>query len=133
MQQRPDFQLATATRAWTAGRTGLALGAHRRIEPQPSGALVSGRLARQGTVVMLRQTCLRGAGSGVTAAQLGALADQGSDRWALAAARVLGLQPNRSWHCLMVSLSHRPADVQASAAAATLWPRLLKALAPLAS
>jgi len=133
VQRRPDFQLAMATRPWTPGRTGLALGPQRRLRQGPAGPWASGRLQLNRQAVVLQQTCLLPAGSGVTAPQLGALADRGSDRLPLQAARVLGLQPNRSWHCLMVSLSHRAADPQASAAAAALWPRLLRVLAPLAS
>lgn len=133
VQRRPDFQLAMATRAWTPGRAGLALDPQRRLVQEHGSAWASGRLRLQGQPLVTQQTCLLPVGSGVTARQLGALADRGSDRLPLLLARLLGLQPNRSWHCLMISLSHRAADPQASAAAAALWPRLLKALAPLAS
>ena len=77
---------------------------------------------------VVRQACLLGTGAGVTAAQLSALAEQ-RDRQPLAAlARVLGLQPNRSWSCLLVRLhSDRTSDT----VAASLWPRLPAALAPL--
>lgn len=109
VRRRPDFQLAMAVRAWTPGRRDLA-----RAKGQ-------------------YQVCLVPAGAGVMARQLSALAEQGSTQLPMAASRLLGLQPNRSWRCLMVSLSQRDSSPQASAAAAALWPRLLRALTPLAS
>lgn len=128
VRQRPDFQLAMATRPWTPGRRGLALGPQRRLLQTEGGAMAVG-IAQQRA---LRQTCLLPAGAGVSAEQLTALADQATAPPLAVLARLLGARPNRTWSCLMVSLSHAPDDRQASLAAAALWPRLLKALTPLA-
>jgi hypothetical protein len=77
---------------------------------------------------VVRQTCLLGTGAGVTAAQLSALAESRDRKPKVALARLLGLQPNRSWTCLLVRLhSDQPADT----AAAALWARLPAALAPI--
>jgi hypothetical protein len=77
---------------------------------------------------VVRQTCLLGTGAGVTAAQLSALAESRDRKPKAALARLLGLQPNRSWTCLLVRLhSDQPADT----AAAALWARLPAALAPI--
>ena len=131
--QRPAFQLALATRPWTGGRRDLALGSARRVLASALGHQANGPVQQRGQRREVHQTCLLAAGAGVTADQLTALSDQGSDQLPVVAARLLGLRPNRTWQCLMVSLSYRAGDRQALAAAAVLWPRLLRALTPLAS
>jgi hypothetical protein len=129
VHRRPDFQLAYVSRPWEPGRQGLALGAGRRLSRSSEG-LAEAALQRSGERV--RQSCLLPLGSGVTASELAALADRQASGLPAMAARLLGLQPNRSWRCLMVSLhSQRAAGEAASAAAAALWPRLPAALAPL--
>ena len=77
---------------------------------------------------VVRQTCLLGTGAGVTAAQLSALAESRDRKPKAALARLLGLQPNRSWTCLLVRLH---SDQAADTAAAALWARLPAALAPI--
>ncbi|MEB3172423.1 MAG: hypothetical protein VKL97_01010 [Cyanobacteriota bacterium] len=105
VQQRGDFQLATGLRAFTPGRSSLA---------RSRGAVV-------------RRSCLMAAGTGVTAEQLAGLAERRDSKPSALFGRLLGLQPNRSWSCLVVSLeAEQPARLEA------LWPRLLTALTPLA-
>ena len=133
VRRRLDLQLATATRPWSPGRRDLALGRRRRLLPAALGHQAEGTLQSRGQTLVLRQTCLLPAGAGVTAEQLTALADQATAGLPAVATRMLGLRPNRSWRCLMVSLSTRAGDAQASATAAALWPRLLRVLTPLAS
>lgn len=77
---------------------------------------------------VVRQTCLLGTGAGVTAAQLSALAESRDRKPKAALARLLGLQSNRSWTCLLVRLH---SDQAADTAAAALWARLPAALAPI--
>jgi hypothetical protein len=100
VQRRADFQLAYISRPWTPERQGL----------QRSGPWVE-------------QRCLLPTGAGVTAAQLGALVDRASQDPQTLLARVLGLQPNRSWRCLHVRLEAHTSPRQAEA----LWRRLLGA------
>lgn len=77
---------------------------------------------------VVRQTCLLGPGGGSTAAQLSALAERRDRKPKAMLGRLLGLQPNRAWTCLLVRLhSTRAADT----AAAALWSRLPAALAPI--
>lgn len=98
--RRADFQLAYIARAWTPGRPA----------GRPVGAWV-------------QQRCLLGNGSGVTAAELTALVDRDSRHLATVLARVLGLQPNRTWRCLHLRLEARPGIPPGRAEA--LWGRLL--------
>ena len=128
--RRADFQLAYMTRPWTAGRRDLALGANRRLAADQAGVHA---LAQRGSMAV-RQTCLVGeAGdgvAGVTAAQLTAPVDQRANRPAAIAARLVGLEPNRSWQCLLVSL-HSDRQLHAEPRVAALWSRLQPALAGL--
>lgn len=128
--RRSDFQLAYLTRPWTAGRRDLALGSIRRLVPDPAG--VHALAQRGGTAV--RQTCLVGdagtAVAGVTAVQLTTPVDQRASRPPAVAARLLGLEPNRTWQCLLVSL-HSDPQRQAEPQVAALWARLQPALAGL--
>ena len=128
--RRADFQLAYMTRPWTAGRRDLALGAQRRLLPGQAGVHALGQ--RGSTAV--RQTCLVGdagdAVAGVTVAQLTAPVDQRANRPAAIAARLVGLEPNRTWQCLLVSL-HSDRQLQAEPTMAALWTRLQPALAGL--
>jgi hypothetical protein len=128
--RRADFQLAYITRPWTAGRRDLALGAQRRLVSGQAGVHALGQ--RGGTAV--RQTCLVGdagdAVAGVTAVQLTAPVDQRANRPAAIAARLVGLEPNRSWQCLLVSL-HSERQLHAERKMVALWTRLQPALAGL--
>lgn len=128
IQRRDDYQLAYMGRPWTPGRHDLALGPKTQVVRSGAGEHA---IAERPTTVV-RQTCLIGPGSGVTATQLGTLADQLSSGPGAIAARLLGLQPNRSWQCLMVSL-HSTRSQPTEHAAAALWPQLQKALKPLAA
>jgi hypothetical protein len=128
--RRADFQLAYITRPWTAGRRDLALGATRRLVHGQAGVHA---LAQRGATAV-RQTCLVGesgaALAGVTAAQLAAPVDQRANRPATIAARLVGLEPNRSWQCLLVSL-HSDRRLHAEPQVAGLWSRLQPVLAGL--
>lgn len=128
--RRADFQLAYMTRPWTDGRRDLALGAGRRLVPDQAG--MHGMAQRGSTV--LRQTCLVGdagaALAGVTVTQLTAPVDRRASRPAAIAARLVGLQPNRPWQCLLVSL-HSDRQLQVEPGVAALWTRLQAALAGL--
>jgi hypothetical protein len=128
--QRADFQLAYMTRPWTDARRDLGLGAPRRVVRGPGGFYA---IANRGPTVV-RQTCLLapagGAVAGVTAAQLGALADLRASHPTAIAARLIGLQPNRAWQCLLVSL-HSDRQLQSEPQIDALWARLTPALAGL--
>ena len=128
--RRADFQLAYMTRPWTEARRDLALAVPRRVVAGPAGFYA---IADRGTAVV-RQTCLLapvgGAAAGVTAAQLGALADQRASGRAAIAARLVGLQPNRTLQCLLVSL-HSDRQLQPGSRVDGLWDRLTPALARL--
>jgi hypothetical protein len=138
--RRADFQLAYMTRPWTEARRDLALGGPRRVVRGPAGFHA---IAGRGTAAV-RQTCLLAgpgrAASGVTAAQLGALADQRASGPAALAARLVGLEPNRSWQCLLVSLHsdrqlqpgpRQPGSRQPGPRVDGLWARLMPALTEL--
>ena len=130
--RRADFQLAYMTRPWTEARRDLALGAPRRVVRGPTGFHA---IAGHGSTAV-RQTCLlaaaSGAANGVTAAQLGALADRRASGPAAVVARLVGLEPNRAWRCLMVSLHSdrqlQPGPRQSGPRVDGLWARLMPAL-----
>jgi hypothetical protein len=104
VQRRAEFQLAYIDRPWTPGR---------QLRPQPGA--------------WMRQRCLLSSGSGVTARELGALADRAAQGPQRRLAWLLGLQPNRSWRCLHLRLDADRPSPQVSA----LWQRLLAGRAEL--
>ncbi len=143
VRQRANFQLALISR----DQPNLALPPGLPVRRQGGSlAYVEGQLGDQ----QLRQTCLvrlpeRLAPGpsvnaavlplgGVSAAQLGAAADQSAAGALLTLRRVLGLTPNRNFGCLLVSLGRaRSGSGEAVAAAEMdrLWTKLLPALSSL--
>lgn len=141
VRQRANFQLALISR----DQPSLALPPGLALRSDGgSVAVVEGQLGQQ----QLRQTCLvslpegvapaRGAGGealpvgGVSAAQLGAAADQGASGALVTISRILGLTPNRNFGCLLVSLGmEHGGSAQAASPAGMdrLWNKILPALA----
>jgi hypothetical protein len=126
-RERSSFTLQT----FTAKRPELNLqaGSPQGSPPRVDGRL-QGRPARQTCVVALSPTAQ---GFGVNEAQLAPLVDRAAQGKAAALRRIIGLQENRNYSCVLISLrsgSSRPVSVDR-------WNRLLQvapgALLPQAS